>query len=164
MRAGCRATMTKGTAQVRVTAIGHGCPPSSAADATVLPSARTGRRPPDTGGGPEMSDQVTAGPWDPSPPVYEPADPEVLADPYPLYARLRDEAPLHRALLGFWVLSRFDDVSRSALDTATYSSAQGLTWEVDEIARLGLKPTLVMMDRPRHTTFRRLISRGFTPR
>jgi len=111
-----------------------------------------------------MPDQVTAGPWDSPPPVYEPADPEVLADPYPLYARLRDEAPLHRAPLGFWVLSRFDDVSRSAFDTATYSSAQGLTWEVDEITRLGLKPTLVMMDRPRHTTFRRLISRGFTPR
>jgi len=62
------------------------------------------------------------------------------------------------------VLSRFDDVFAAAIDTAVFSSAQGLTYEVDEIVALGLKPTLVMMDRPQHTVFRRLISRGFTPR
>lgn len=101
---------------------------------------------------------------DPAPVAYDPEDPVTLADPYPVYARLREEDPVHRAARGFWVLSRFDDVFAAALDTATYSSAQGLTYEEDEIIRLGLKPTLVMMDRPEHTTFRRLISRGFTPR
>ncbi len=98
------------------------------------------------------------------PPVYDPRDPALLADPYPVYDRLREEDPLHRTPFGFWVLSRFDDVFRAAIDADTYSSAQGLTWEEDEITRLGLKPTMVMMDRPRHTGFRRLISRGFTPR
>ena len=53
---------------------------------------------------------------------------------------------------------------QAALDSATFSSAQGLTFGENEILTLGLKPTLVMMDRPQHTTFRRLISRGFTPR
>ncbi len=99
-----------------------------------------------------------------APVAYDPTDPVLLGDPYPVYRRLRDEEPVHRAPGGFWVLSRFDDVHAAALDTATFSSAQGLTFADDEILRLGLKPTLVMMDRPRHTTFRRLISRGFTPR
>ncbi|MGO8870199.1 MAG: cytochrome P450 [Acidimicrobiales bacterium] len=97
-------------------------------------------------------------------PAYDPRDPDTLRDPYPVYRRLREEDPVHRSPLGFWVLSRFEDVYRATLDTATFSSAHGLTYGRDEIAALGLTPTLVMMDRPRHTTFRRLISRGFTPR
>jgi cytochrome P450 len=96
--------------------------------------------------------------------VYDPLDPATQRDPYPIYARLREEDPVHRTSRDFWVLSRFDDVFSAALDTATFSSAQGLTFGEDEIVTLGLKPTLVMMDRPRHSTFRRLISRGFTPR
>jgi len=92
-----------------------------------------------------------------------------LVDPYPAYRRLRDEAPVHQVHLGpaapdFWVLSRFADVFGAAGDPATFSSASGLTYAQDEIAALGLKPTLVMMDRPDHTTYRRLASRGFTPR
>jgi cytochrome P450 family 130 len=97
-------------------------------------------------------------------PEYDPFDPATHHDPYPVYRRLRDEDPVHRTSRGFWVLSRFEDVFQAALDTATYSSAQGLTFEENEIVTLGLKPTLVMMDRPRHSTFRRLISHGFTPR
>ncbi len=65
---------------------------------------------------------------------------------------------------GFWVLSRFAEVFAAATDTDTFSSAQGLTFEDDEITKLGLAPTLVMMDRPRHTDFRRLVNRMFTPR
>ncbi len=49
-------------------------------------------------------------------------------------------------------------------DTETFSSAHGLTFEEDEIAKLGLMPTLVMMDRPRHTLYRRLVNAMFTPR
>lgn len=96
--------------------------------------------------------------------IYDPLDPATQRNPYPIYERLREEDPVHRTPQGFWVLSRFDDVFAAALDTATFSSAQGLTFGEDEILKLGLKPTLVMMDRPEHSTFRRLISRGFTPR
>lgn len=99
-----------------------------------------------------------------SPVHYDPYDPDTRRDPYPVYRRLRDEDPVHRTRRGFWVLSRFEDVFEAALDGGTFSSAQGLTFEDDEIASLGLKPTLVMMDRPQHTTFRRLVTRGFTPR
>jgi hypothetical protein len=101
---------------------------------------------------------------DRAPLVYDPADPEIQRDPHPIYRRLRQEDPVHRTARGFWVLSRFEDIYQAALDTERFSSAQGLTFEDDEITALGLKPTMVMMDRPRHTTFRRLISRGFTPR
>ena len=98
-------------------------------------------------------------------PLYDPYDPATARDPYPVYRRLRDEAPVHHvAHRDFWVLSRFADVFAAVGDSATFSSAQGLTFEPDEIVRLGLAPTLVMMDRPEHTTYRRLVSRGFTPR
>jgi cytochrome P450 family 130 len=100
-----------------------------------------------------------------TPPVtYDPLDPETQQDPYPVYRRLREEDPVHRTPHGYWVLSCFEDVFHAALDTATFSSAQGLTFGDNEMVTLGLKPTLVMMDRPQHSTFRRLISRGFTPR
>ena len=65
---------------------------------------------------------------------------------------------------GFWVLSRFADVMAATCDTETFSSAHGLTFEEDEITKLGLMPTLVMMDRPRHTLYRRLVNSMFTPR
>ena len=100
-----------------------------------------------------------------TPPVlYDPLDADTQQDPYPVYRRLRDLDPVHRTSQGYWVLSRFEDVFGAASDSATFSSAHGLTFEEDEILKLGLKPTLVMMDRPLHTTYRRLISRGFTPR
>ncbi len=96
---------------------------------------------------------------------YDPLDPELWRDPYPTYERLRDEDPVHYVEdRGFWVLSRFADVAAATCDTETFSSAQGLTFEEDEIAKLGLVPTLVMMDRPRHTVYRRLVNSMFTPR
>jgi cytochrome P450 len=96
---------------------------------------------------------------------YDPADPTTMRDPFATYQRLRDEAPVHHlADKDTHVISRFDDVWAAARDTETFSSAQGLTWERDEIAQLGLVPTMVMVDPPLHTTFRRLVGRGFTPR
>ena len=96
---------------------------------------------------------------------YDPLDPELWRDPYPTYVRLRDEDPVHFVTKrGFWVLSRFADVMAATWDTTTFSSAHGLTFEEDEITKLGLMPTLVMMDRPRHTLYRRLVNAMFTPR
>ena len=95
--------------------------------------------------------------------AYEPFGRATWRDPYPLYARLRDEDPVHRSPRGFWVLSRFEDVWEAARDTDTFSSAQGLTFR-NEVEELGLAPTLVMMDPPDHTRYRRLVNRGFTPR
>ncbi len=96
---------------------------------------------------------------------YDPFDVAFWRDPYPIYERLRDEDPVHFVRdRGFWVLSRFSDVMAATCDTGTFSSAHGLTFEEDEITKLGLMPTLVMMDRPRHTLYRRLVNSMFTPR
>src|SRR3954447_14899873 len=100
---------------------------------------------------------------DGGPIVFEPFGKDTWRDPYPLYERLREEDPVHRTPAGLWVLSRFHDVWAAARDTGTFSSAQGLTF-VNEVEELHLNPTIVMMDPPDHTRYRRLVSRGFTPR
>lgn len=90
-------------------------------------------------------------------------------DPWPAYARLRDEAPLHRAThddgSDYYVLSRFVDIFEAARDTGTFSSAKGLTLEQDAMAMFEDQAApIVMMDPPDHTTMRRLVSRPMTPR
>jgi cytochrome P450 len=99
---------------------------------------------------------------------YDPLDPAVLADPFDTYRELRDHDPVHRHASSngpsFVVLSRFADIWDAVRQPASFSSAQGLTFWPDEIARLGLAPTIVMLDPPRHTELRRLISRGWTQR
>jgi cytochrome P450 len=84
-----------------------------------------------------------------------------------MYAGLRDHDPAHHVADGdYWVLSRFADVFAAARDTATFSSAEGLTFEYGERRKAGLEEAapMVMMDPPEHTAFRRLVGRGFTPR
>ncbi|HEY3844526.1 MAG TPA: cytochrome P450 [Acidimicrobiales bacterium] len=66
----------------------------------------------------------------------------------------------------YWVLSRFDHVFDAARDTATFSSAQGLTFtygDMDFLEGGGVQP-MVMMDPPDHTAFRRTVGKGFSPR
>ena len=97
--------------------------------------------------------------------AYDPLDPSMLEDPYPTYRALRDESPVHHHVdPPFWVLSRFEDVWAAARDHQTFSSAQGLTFYPDEIEKLGLAPTIVMLDPPRQVQLRGLISHAFTPR
>jgi cytochrome P450 len=84
-----------------------------------------------------------------------------------MYAALRDHDPVHHVDDGdYWVLSRFADVLAAVQDTTTFSSANGLTFAYDELERVGLRDAapMVMLDPPEHTAFRRLVSRGFTPR
>lgn len=100
-----------------------------------------------------------------APPAYDPLDPDFLADPYAGYSVLRDSDPVHHhAKPEFWALSRFADVWEAVRDPATYSSASGLTFWEDEIGKLGLAPTIVMLDPPRHTQLRRLVGQAFSPR
>ena len=95
--------------------------------------------------------------------AYEPFGRHTWRDPFTIYRRLRDEDPVHRSPRGYWVLTRFRDVLEAARDTATFSSTQGLTFS-NEREELGLAPTIVMMDPPDHSRYRRLVSRAFTPR
>ena len=105
-------------------------------------------------------------------PQYVPGGGEAWRDPWPAYAALRDHDPAHHVVperapdLDYFVLTRHADVMAAAVDVATFSSAAGLTVHYDELDRIGLadNPPMVMQDPPDHTTFRRLVSRGFTPR
>ena len=97
--------------------------------------------------------------------LFEVRSGESWRDPWSSYARLREADPVHETP-GFWVLSRFADVYDAARDTATFSSARGLTM-TDGEAELDLVSDfapMVMLDPPDHTEFRRMVSRGFTPR
>ncbi|GCE36392.1 putative cytochrome P450 hydroxylase [Rhodococcus wratislaviensis] len=89
-----------------------------------------------------------------------------------MYAALRDHDPVHHVVPedapgnDYWVLSRHTDVYAAARDAETFSSAAGLTTTYGELEKIGLQdnPPLVMLDPPDHTAFRRLVSKGFTPR
>ena len=57
---------------------------------------------------------------------YDPYDFEIDADPYPIWKRLRDEAPLYyNEKYDFYAVSRFDDVERCSVDWRTYRSGRG---------------------------------------
>ena len=93
------------------------------------------------------------------------------ADPWPMYAALRDYDPVQRVVpedpeADYWVLSRHADIWAAARDHQTFSSAQGLTVTYRELELIGLQdnPPMVMQDPPAHTEFRKLVARGFTPR
>lgn len=107
-----------------------------------------------------------------APAAYVPGGGEAWRDPWSSYAALRERDPVHRVVPAgrpqhdYYVLSRHADVLAAAVDVATYSSNHGLTVEYDELERIGLvdNPPFVMTDPPVHTTFRKLVARGFTPR
>lgn len=96
---------------------------------------------------------------------YDPYNVNIDADPYPVYRRLREEAPLYyNEQHDFYALSRFDDVDRALSDPKTYISGRG---DVLEVIKSGIDippGTVIFEDPPVHTTHRRLLSGVFTPR
>jgi cytochrome P450 len=97
---------------------------------------------------------------------FSPYDYAIHEDPYPTYARLRDEAPLyHNANDDFWALSRHADVTDGFRDTARLSSAQGVTLDASAYGPDAHRTSsFIAMDPPRHGQLRGLVSRAFTPR
>ncbi len=96
---------------------------------------------------------------------YDPYDIEINADPYPVFARLREEAPLYRNdTHDFYAVSRFADVERGLVDRDTYISGRGAILELIK-ADMEMPPgTLIFEDPPIHTIHRSLLSRVFTPK
>ena len=81
-------------------------------------------------------------------------------DPYPVYRRLRDEAPVYlNRERSVWVLSRFDDVQRAGRDWRTFSSAEGV--DIDD-SRLG-PGSFLDADPPRHDELRKILHADFAP-
>ncbi|MEG3125991.1 cytochrome P450 [Sphingomonas sp. GB1N7] len=89
------------------------------------------------------------------------ADPAFVEDPYPVYRRLRDEAPAFQEPdSGLWFITRYADVERATSDYHSFSSAHGNV-VVDSPTRVG--KTLGSMDPPRHDELRRVIQRSLSP-
>lgn len=89
-----------------------------------------------------------------------------LDDPYPVYRRLRDEAPVCLdARRTMWAVSRFDDVAAAARDWETFSSSAGASGnDVDDTYQL-FEPAgdLPAADRPLHTRLRGALRLAFSP-
>jgi len=101
--------------------------------------------------------------------LYQLLDPEVVANPYPLFHRLRTEDPVHwDPFLHTWVVTRYADVlevlhtfSAARTHTPEKLRAMGLA-EISPVAELMVKQML-FMDPPQHTRLRKLASHAFTP-
>ena len=97
-------------------------------------------------------------------PLYDPYSPELLADPYPVYRELRDNAPVcYNEEHDFWTLSRFADVLQALKQPRLYSSAQGIAVGMTSEMSNTFE-AVITMDPPRHTQMRALVNRAFTPR
>src|SRR5215813_336883 len=103
--------------------------------------------------------------------LFDPFAPGFTDDPYPQYAALRETAPVYEHPLGFWLLTRYDDVSwllRAGLSVEDRNLADGPLRQLrdemraDEMPRDGL--SMLDRDPPDHTRLRRLVAKAFTPR
>ena len=102
-----------------------------------------------------------------TPPVaFSPYDYRIHEDPYPVYARLRNEAPLYRNdELDFWALSRHQDVVAAFRDPWQFSSANGVSLDPAAWGPYAHRTmSFLALDPPRHTHMRALVSKGFTAR
>ncbi len=121
---------------------------------------------------------------------YDPLHPPDWQNPYPTYARLRDETPVHYAeQTGTYCISRYADVARVLRDPATFSSAAAFEILMkDRMAKVGVRNAFEMVrflyrsrlnplrlrknppvsiitsDPPQHDSLRAIVNRGFTPR
>lgn len=108
-------------------------------------------------------------------PLFDPFDPDTLADPYPAYARLRAEDPVsYLPAYGVWMVTRYADVVRVARDAVTFSSKLGMSPDFATPEggpstgvnyRIGGPSirVLIATDPPEHQIFRRAVAKAFAP-
>lgn len=95
---------------------------------------------------------------------WDPFDIEIDTNPYGIWKRMRDEAPVYRNdAYDFWALSRYDDVEAAHRDPATFSSAHGTVLEIMSSGEMP-QNMMIFLDPPAHGRLRTLVSRAFTPR
>ena len=117
-----------------------------------------------------MTTRNTKGNQEPVLSLYHLLDPDVLANPYPLYHRLRNEDPVHwDHFLHAWVVTRYADVvtvfqkfSANRTPTPEQLTSLGLS-ALTPLARVMVKQML-FLDPPAHGRVRGLASKAFTPR
>src|SRR5688500_13671252 len=108
--------------------------------------------------------------------AFNPFDPGFTQNPYPQRKALRDQAPVYETPLGFWVLTKYDDVLRFVRDPKTsvedrHANPSLMThMQEQSMADLGIDPderrnrAMLGLDSPDHTRLRRLVQKAFTPR
>ena len=103
-------------------------------------------------------------------PDFNPLDPAFIADPYPVYHRLRAAAPVWRSPIGFNVVTRYDDTALVLRDRRFGKSyVENITKRygpqiVDEPAYASMMRTMLVLDPPDHTRLRGLVTKAFTAR
>ncbi len=96
---------------------------------------------------------------------FDPFSRDFFDDPYDTYADLREYAPCYYSeQYDFYALSRFDDVVAGHRDFATFTSTHGQTYEQLASGKPSDMGSIISMDPPEHTRYRKLVSRSFTPR
>ncbi len=106
----------------------------------------------------------------PEAPIFNPFSPDFLRNPYPAFQQLRSTAPIMRTEMGFWVASRYDDVTAILRDkrfgkcfVQRTEKQHGLDiWEQPVYA--SMRNWMLVMDPPDHGRLRGLVARAFAPR
>ena len=88
--------------------------------------------------------------------------------PHATFARLRAEDPVHWTDeadgTGFWSILKYQDALAVSRDVATFTSSQGIRLEDMDEEEAAARKTMMEMDPPEHTRYRRLVNKGFTRR
>lgn len=93
---------------------------------------------------------------------WDPFDHTLHAEPYSVWKRMRDVAPVYyNPEYDFYALSRFDDVMDASLDTESFSSEHGITLDMITDDPWGPPKAMIMMDPPDHTYLRKMVNRTF---
>jgi cytochrome P450 len=96
--------------------------------------------------------------------VFDPFSEEFFNDPFDIYRRMREEAPLYyNEQEDFYALTRHEDVAAAFKDFETYSSARGCDLAMVRTGEVPQK-SIIFMDPPDHRHMRSLLNKAFTPR
>ena len=106
----------------------------------------------------------------PEAPIFNPFSPDFLRDPYPAFRELRATAPIHKTELGFWVASRYEDVTEilrnknfgKGFVARTERTHGPDIWQQPVYA--AMRHWMLVMDPPDHSRLRGLVARAFAPR
>jgi cytochrome P450 len=102
--------------------------------------------------------------------TFDPLEPAFIADPYPFYHQLREEAPVFKTQQGFWLLTRYEDVALSLRDKRFGKDFAGNIHRRYGVDRMNepvianLAKTMLVLDPPDHTRLRSLVTKAFTAR
>jgi len=96
---------------------------------------------------------------------YNPLAPEVIENPYPYYAELRNKAPVAWIEpLQAWAISRYADVDFALRNPQIFSSSEFTKQTLGDLNPVPEVPWILDMNPPDHTRLRKLVNKGFLPR